>query len=577
MLFASSKWLAASVLISGACMAGAACSSANAPVQLAPPPPDSGGGGGDSSASTDAPASGDGGGLACGSSTSTTVMTPFAAPNNMLTFTTPTIPCNMFKITDYAAKGDGATKNTDAFKQAVAAAKAAGGGVVDVPSGNWLTGPIHLDSNIELHLEAGAVVTFSPDFADYGPPATPLVPTRWEGLDIMNWSPLVYCLNCTNVAITGSGKLFGNGAYWWDWKSQSAVEDANVYNAIYASIQANGGIPGSGDGGAAEAGTPAEAGSAAEAGMPSGNVMQTMCGPIPLPTSGKLGSATASGLRPTMVECNGCKNFLIQGVTIQDGPYWIVHPVYSENVIVRNAHILSGQQTPLSASALPSNGDGLDIDSCKNILVEDTDFTTSDDNIAIKSGLNEDGICVNRPSEEVVLRRITSIAGHGGMTVGSEMSGGITNVFGTDSTLTGTGVQYPLRFKTLVGRGGTISNIFYDSITMANWTNGGIIIDMSYPSSTVPVKGTFPPTIKSVSFSNLSGPNNTTGTTMTCATATCPPVTFKGTAQSPLQAITLTNVKLDGTGATCLGGMGQVTLTNVAVPGLPANGPWTCP
>jgi polygalacturonase len=157
------------------------------------------------------------------------------------------------------------------------------------------------------------------------------------------------------------------------------------------------------------------------------------------------------------------------------------------------------------------------------------------------------------------------------------MSGGITNVYGTDSTLTGTGVQYPLRFKTLIGRGGTISNIFYDKITMANWTQGGIIIDMSYPSSTIAPKGTIPPTIKNVTFSNLSGPNNTKGTTTMCSGTSCPPVNFKGTAQSPLQSITLKNVNLDGSGASCLGGMGQVTTMNVNVQGVPTDGLWDCP
>ncbi|MDP8999704.1 MAG: hypothetical protein M3O46_06295, partial [Myxococcota bacterium] len=228
MRYGTSMWLGALVL-GGACVSAAACSSSNAP--LAPLA--------DSGAAADSGSSSDGGGLACGSSTSTTVTTPFAAPNTQLKFTTPTIPCNMFRITQYGAKSDGTTKNTDAFKQAVAAAAVAGG-VVDVPAGNWLTGPIHLASGVELHLEAGATVTFSSDPADYGPPATPLVPTRWEGLDILNFSPLVYCLNCTNVAITGSGKLFGQGAYWWDWKASSGTEDQKMYNAILANIKANG-------------------------------------------------------------------------------------------------------------------------------------------------------------------------------------------------------------------------------------------------------------------------------------------------------------------------------------------------
>ena len=161
-----------------------------------------------------------------------TIATPFAAPDNSLTFTPPTIPCVMFPITSYGGKGDGTTVNTTAFASAVAAAKAAGGGVVDVPSGTWATGPIHLDSNIELHLESGATIQFSANAMDY----LPAVLTRWEGLDVMNYSPFVYALHATNVAITGTGTLQGPGDTWGggvaNWKSGSSSEDQRVYNAV---------------------------------------------------------------------------------------------------------------------------------------------------------------------------------------------------------------------------------------------------------------------------------------------------------------------------------------------------------
>ncbi len=495
------------------------------------------------------------------------VSTPFGAPNNELTLTLPTIPCSVFKITDYGATTGGTVKNTDAFAQAVAAATAAGGGVVDVPAGSWLTGPIHLASNIELHIEDGATVLFSTDFADYGysaadggaPSTVPLVPTRWEGLDVMNGSPLVYCLNCTNVAITGTGTLYGQGAAWWGWKSTSAAEDQRMYNAILMQL-----------GLLNDAGAPSDAGRPASA------------GPLALPVSG-----VTNGLRPTMVECNGCTNFLIQDVTIKDGPYWIVHPLYSESVVVRGAHILSGQEPPLDGGAAASNGDGFDPDSCKGVLIEDTDFNTSDDNIAVKSGLNEDGIFVNRPSEEVVVRRITSIAGHGGMTIGSEMSGGIHNVYATDSQLTGTGLQYPLRYKTLPGRGGTITDIFYDGVTLNNWTQGAIIIDMAYASSTLPpFNPALLPRVANISFSNISGPGNVAGLGLCppppdagpdAAVPVCPPVTFRGQPASPLQNITMTNVNLGGPGSKCSAGNNAVSLTNVTVPTIPTSGTWPCP
>ncbi len=493
------------------------------------------------------------------------VSTPFAAPNDVLTFTPPTIPCQVFNITDYGAVTGGTVKNTAAFSSAVTAASNAGGGVVEVPAGSWLTGPIHLADNIELHVEAGATVLFSTDFTDYGfsaadggaPSSVPLVLTRWEGLDVMNGSPLVYCLNCTNVAITGSGTLYGQGAAWWNWKNTSAAEDLRMYDAILT-----------------------ELGILNDAGLPNDAGRPVITGPLTPPSSG-----VQFGLRPTMVECNGCTNFLIQDVTIKDGPYWIVHPLYSENVIVRGAHVVSGQEPPLDGGAPASNGDGLDPDSCKHVLIEDTDFTTSDDNIAVKSGLNEDGIFVNRPSEEIVVRRITSLVGHGGMTIGSEMSGGIHNVYATDSALTGTGVQFPLRYKTLPGRGGTITDIWYDGITLNGWTQGGIIIDMAYASSTlVPFNPNLLPRVGNIAFSNISGPDGGAGVGSCPSPAdasvpvACPAITLRGQPGSPLQNISFTNVNLAGTGSSCVAGSNAVSLSNVDVTGInDVGGTWVCP
>ena len=201
-----------------------------------------------------------------------------AAPWGNVTFTPPTIPCNIFNITSYGAVGNGTTLNTTAFKNAIAAAVAAGGGVIDVPSGTWLTGAITLKSNIELHLESGSTIKFSQTFNDY----KPVVLTRWEGLDVNNWSPFIYALSATNVAISGTGTIDGQGSAWWGWKSTQKTEDQNVYNYYISKLNSSG-----------------------------------VLSPIPAPpTSGKVG-----GLRPTMIECNTCTNFLIDGVTTKLPPY----------------------------------------------------------------------------------------------------------------------------------------------------------------------------------------------------------------------------------------------------------------
>jgi len=384
-----------------------------------------------------------------------TVTTPFAAPDDSLTFTPPTIPCAMFAITSYGATTTGS--NTAAFAATVAAAEAAGGGVVDVPSGTWPTGAIHLASNIELHLEPGAVVSFTTtvNATEY-----PTVLTRWEGLDVMNWSPMVYALGATNVAVTGTGTLQGPGNGWGggvaNWKSGAAAENNRIYQIYYTAL-------------------------------PKG------LGTIPPPPP----SAVMNGLRPAFVECNGCTNFMVDGPTITGSVYWTVHPLYSNNVIVRNLSI--------DTRATSSNGDGTNPDSCVNCLIDNVTYATSDDIIAIKSGLNEDGIAVGKPTHNLVIRNITATAGHG-LSVGSEISGGVDNVYVTSTSKNSlSGMQYLFRLKTLAGRGGTSKNIFYENATGSASSNA-LVITTAYGSSTIaPHDKSLIPSVTGVHFSNVSG------------------------------------------------------------------------
>ena len=428
-----------------------------------------------------------------------------AAPWGSVTFTPPTIPCNVFSITSFGAVGDGKTKNTTAFANTVAAAVKAGGGVVDVPSGSFLTGPIHLASNIELHLESGSTILFSQTFADY----LPVVLTRWEGLDVNNFSPFIYALNATNVAVTGSGTINGQGSAWWGWKSTSSAEDQNVYNYYISHLNSQG-----------------------------------VLNPIPAPpTSGKTG-----GLRPTMIECNGCTNFLIDGVTTSEPPYWNIHPLYSTNVIIRNSKITSDPSG--------SNGDGVDPDSCKTCLITNNTFSTSDDNISIKSGLNEDGIAVAKPSQAIVIQSNTSTTGHGGAVIGSEMSGGVNDVYVKSNTFKGD--QRPIYVKTLPGRGGTISNLWYDTITM-NWSSDAIDLTTNYGSSTIPPHNTkLLPTLENVTISNIN------------ASGSKPVYDFEGLTSPAFMNITLSNVKLTGTNGTCKTAAGIKLTNGTTLTGVPS-------
>jgi polygalacturonase len=420
---------------------------------------------------------------------------PFPVP----AFTRPSFPDRTFDITRFGAVPDGVTKNTAAFARAIAAAKAAGGGRILVPPGRWLTGPIQITSDdgkscdgIDLHVADNATVLVSPDFKDYLPP----VLTRWEGLDVMNYSPLVYVHGCRNVALTGEGRLIGQGWNWWKWKDDCTCT-----------------VSGSGDSAAVGTCTPTvphrpETCSCPVVPVGKRNSTSFTCNPdaytlydlarnntpVEQRVMASLDDTSPEGvkghLRPVFVEFNGCRNVLIEGVTVQYGPFWTIHPVYSENVIVRRVTIVTFVQgdtyyfkdaTGASTSAKAANGDGINPDSSRNVLIEDSFLNTSDDVVAIKAGLNEDGWRVNKPSENVIVRHIQSGGGHGGVTVGSEMSGGVRNVFAYDNDLGG---ETALRIKTLPGRGGFIDGIHYDTIRVTA-AKLGLEVTTNYQSGTV--------------------------------------------------------------------------------------------
>lgn len=403
---------------------------------------------------------------------------PFPVP----AFARPSFHRRQFPITDFGAVGDGVTKNTAAFARAVAAVKRAGGGQIVVPPGRWLTGPIQITSDggscdgIDLHVDAGAEVLFSTDFADY----LPVVPTRWEGMDVMNYSPLVYVHGCSNVALTGEGTLTGQGWAWWLWKNNLPVGATKDFTKPYATAVYKKYVRSD----AGDVPVSARVVAALDA-----STLPPELQPAAVPVPSSMPPGMTGLLRPSFVEFHTCKNVLIEGVTVQYGPFWMLHPVYSENVVVRNVNVISwpdgGTLTFTDAAGThtvtPQNGDGCDPDSTRNVLIEDSFFNTSDDVVAIKSGLNEDGQRVGMPSENVIIRRIRSGNGHGGVTVGSEMSGSVRNVFAFDCDLTG---DTALRIKTLPGRGGEIRNIHYDTIRIAAH-NLALEVTTNYPSPTV--------------------------------------------------------------------------------------------
>jgi polygalacturonase len=399
----------------------------------------------------------------------TEAIDPVKPPFPMPQPTRPTIPGGVFDIRDFGALADGKTKATSAFRQAIAKASAAGGGTVLVPPGTWLTGPIHLASNINLHVSEGATLLFSQDFSDYLPP----VLTRWEGQELYGYSPLIYARDCENVAITGGGKLDGQGAAWWPWKKTQHESATKLYEL-------------------ATSGVPTE----------------------------KRVLAAEGGLRPSFIQTVGCKNVLVEGVTLTNGPFWTIHPVYSENVIVRRVRVQTSGP----------NNDGCNPDSSRNVLIEDSFFSTGDDCVVIKSGLNEDGWRVGKPSENIVVRRLHGEAGHGGVVIGSEMSGGVRNVWVTDSEFVGT--DRGLRIKSMRGRGGVIENVFYENVRHRDIRLMVVELTTFYASSTLKPKTATPPTIRNIHVSNVSGRGAKQA------------IDIVGLAELPIRDVTFENVEI---------------------------------
>ena len=393
---------------------------------------------------------------------------PVAAPFPMPQFVRPKFPGAVFDIRDFGAQADAKTKNTEAIRRAIQQAASAGGGTVLVPAGRFLTGPIQLKSNINLYLAGGAELLFSQDFADYLPP----VFTRWEGTEAYSYSPLIYAKDCQNVAITGPGKLNGQGQAWWPWKKSKAAAE-KLYDLAAA------GVP------------------------PERRVFDS-----------------EGSLRPSFIQTVRCKNVLIEGVTITSGPFWTIHPLYSENVIIRRVRV---------ATEGP-NTDGCDPDSSKNVLIEDSFFSTGDDCVVIKSGLNEDGWRVGKPSENIVVRRLHGERGHGGVVIGSEMSGGVKNVWVTDSEFKGT--DRGLRIKSMRGRGGSIENVFYENVRHEDLRLMAVEVTTFYNSSNVKPKTERPPTIRGVHVKNI--------TTHGAAQA----IDIVGLPELPIQDVTFDDVEI---------------------------------
>lgn len=361
----------------------------------------------------------------------------------------PVFPDREFGIGDFGAKPDGVTDNTESIRRAIEACHKAGGGRVVVGRGIWLTGAIHLKSNVDLHLVEGATLKFIPDPVRY----LPLVKTRWEGVELMNYSPLIYAWEQENIAVTGKGTLDGSAGNdnWWAWKGRGG--DPSVSQAAARSRLIDQG----------ERGVPVE---------------QRIFG-------------DGSYLRPNFIQPYRSRNVLIEGVRIVNSPMWEIHPVLCVNVTVRG----------VTVNSHGPNNDGCDPESCRDVLIEDCVFDTGDDCIAIKSGRDNDGRRLGVPSENIVIRNSTMKDGHGGVVIGSEISGGVRNVFVENCRMDSPNLDRALRFKSNARRGGIVENIYMRNVEIGRVAEAVLTIDFLYETG---AEGPHRPVVRNVRIEKVT-------------------------------------------------------------------------
>jgi len=415
----------------------------------------------------------------------------FKLPFELPDIPEPVFPKRVYDIREYGAVPDGNTLCSGAFRRAIEDCHAQGGGTIRVPEGDWLTGPIHMQSNTCLHLERGALIRFSTQFDNY----LPVVFTRWEGVECFNYSPLIYAIDCENIAVIGDGILDGQGEAWWHWKQLQHPAAKELYHA-----QHNG-----------------------------------------IPVEKRIFGSEKAALRPQFLQTIRCRNVYFQGVTFINGPMWTMHPVYCENVIVRD----------VTVKTRGPNGDGLNPDSCRNILIEGCSFNTGDDCIAINAGMNEDGQRVGIPCENIHIRNCKMSEGHGAISIGSGMSGGVRNLYAHDCRVTG-GDQ-GIRLKSMRGRGGYIEHVYFENFHFSSLRMEAILLTMFYGSSSAESTSATPPIFRDIYLKNIICDGAGMG------------IIVRGLPECPIQRVTLEALELKSESGISCDNVVDLTLKNVTV------------
>lgn len=363
-------------------------------------------------------------------------------------YASPVFRKDTFYIEKYGAKPDGKQLNTVAINTAIAQCSAAGGGTVLIPKGLWLTGPIVMQSQVNLHIAKGALVQFSSNYTDY-----PIVLTTWEGQDSYRCQAPIWGKNLENIAITGLGIIDGAGAVWGMLKKEKLTQ-ANWEKTIKTGVLND----------KKDAWYPSKS---SYLGSITPNAGRIINGQHP---SQEQLEAYKDFLRPNMLSLQNCTVVLVEGITFQNSPAWTMHPLLCTHISVRNVTVKNNWYA--------QNSDAIDLESCQNGIIEGCNFDTGDDGITIKSGRDEQGRKRGVPTENFIIKNNIVYHAHGGFVIGSEMSGGVRNLYVSDCTFMGSDVG--LRFKTTRGRGGVVENIFVNNINMTNIPGEAIIFDMYY-------------------------------------------------------------------------------------------------
>ena len=377
------------------------------------------------------------------------------------------------------------------IQQAVDKCAEEGCGTVYVQKGIWRSGSIHLRSHVHILLDDEAVISFSDVPEDY----LPVVFTRWEGMECYNYSPLIYARDCIDIGITGGGRLEGNGEAWWGWKK---LQQEAAKELCYAQADE-------------------------------------------IPVESRVYGTREAALRPSFIQFISCRDVVLSDFTIEDGPQWTIHPVYCEHVKISNVSVVTHGP----------NTDGLNPDSCTDVLIEGCSFETGDDCIAINAGMNEDGWRVGRPCRDIVIRKCRMSGGHGALVIGSAVSGGVENVEASDCVIKNT--MQGIRIKTMRGRGGYVKNVSFRNIEIENVSNQAVQVNSFYEFSTVKPLADTPSELSDIHIENVHGNGADTA------------IEIKGLPEKPLKNVTLKNINLTADKAMTILDTESISLDNVVV------------